>query len=105
MKRKLDFSQISGFEWDEGNINKNWKKHHISTQEAEEPFLNKPFLIKYDEDHSIPTESRYQALGKTNTDRKIFLSFTIREGRVRVISARDQNRKERQNYEQIEEKT
>lgn len=105
MKRKLDFSQISGFEWDEGNINKNWKKHRISTQEAEEPFLNNPLLIKYDEDHSTPAESRYQALGKTNAGRKIFLSFTVRDGKIRIISARDQNRQERQNYEQSQEKT
>ena len=105
MRKSVDFSQISGFEWDKGNINKNWKKHHISTQEAEEPFSNQPFITKYDKSHSTPTESRYQALGATNAGRKIFLSFTVRDRKIRIISARDQNRKERQNYEPAQEKT
>ena len=89
------------FEWDEGNIDKNLVKHNVTNREAEEPFGNKPFLIHKDVKHSR-TEERFQALGQTDVGRRLFLSFTIRRSKVRIISARDMNRKERRQYNQID---
>lgn len=86
------------FEWDKANIDKNWIKHKVNKQEVEEVFGNEPLLIFEDTKHS-QMETRTQALGKTDSGRKLFLSFTIREEKIRIISARDMNRKEKKTYE------
>ena len=56
------------FEWDEGNINKNWIKHSVTNKEAEECFSNTPRFIISDNEHS-KTEERYQLLSKTNSSK------------------------------------
>lgn len=85
------------FDWDKGNIDKNWEKHKVHFKEAEEVFFNKPLKIFPDAKHSI-TEKRFQILGVTNNERKLSIFFTIRNKRIRIISARDQNKKERIKY-------
>jgi uncharacterized DUF497 family protein len=45
-------------------------------------------------------ESRYLALGQTESGRLLFISFTVRHSLIRVISARDMTRTEVQTYEQ-----
>lgn len=92
--------KVIAFAWDKGNIDKNLKKHEVSSQEAEEVFFNKPFIIVEDKKHSLK-EQRFQALGKTSKQRKVFLSFTIRENRIRIISIRDMNKKEEVEYEKV----
>ena len=88
----------TGFEWDEGNADKNWTMHQVSRSEAEQAFFNRPILIAPDARHSNK-ESRYAALGKTNGDRRLTLVFTVRGTLLRVISARDMSRRERRIYE------
>ena len=90
----------SGFDWDEHNVNKNWDKHNVHFTECEEVFFNKPFLVADDEKHSAGEKS-YYSLGKTNARRLLFVVFTIRKNKIRVISARDMNKKERKTYEEI----
>jgi len=94
-KKKL--SQCLGFEWDKGNIDKNRIKHKVSSSECEQNFFNHPLLIQDDILHS-KTEKRYYALGKTGTNRSLFVVFTVRNNLIRVISARDMSRKERKVY-------
>lgn len=86
------------FEWDSGNLDKNLKKHNVSCQEAEEVFVNQPLLIIEDSSHS-EDEKRFHALGKNNGNRYLFLSITIRKQKVRIISIRDMNKKEKKEYE------
>ncbi len=88
------------FDWDQGNIDKNLIKHNVTYQEAEEIFSHKPLLLNEDKAHS-DREIRYQALGKTNQNRLLFISFTIRNRKVRPISFRDMNIKERGEYEKV----
>lgn len=88
------------FEWDKGNIDKNLKRHNVTAKESEEVFFSKPLLINGDIEHS-QDETRFQALGKTTFERRLFLSFTIRSNKIRIISARDMNKKERGLYEKI----
>jgi|SRR3990167_2066120 len=95
--------QIEGFDWDEGNITKNLAKHSVSVKECEEVFLNIPWVIYLDQKHSIK-EKRYVILGKTNQGRQLQIVFTIRTVIIRVISARNQSRKERRLYEKETEK-
>lgn len=93
----LDVQSIDGFDWDEGNIDKNWIKHQVSNSECEELFFNLPLLLADDKRHSRE-EIRYYALGQTNINRWLFIAFTIRDNKIRVISARDMNLKERNIY-------
>ena len=86
------FSHLTGFEWDEGNINKNWEKHKVTHVECEEIFFKEPIIVQQDKMHPI-SEERYFALGKTDKDRLLFVIFTIRGDKIRVISARDMNKK------------
>jgi len=95
-----DLSQIAGFDWDEGNNLKSADKHSVSQIEAEQVFADSRLLIVDDVKHSHD-EVRYHALGRTIDNRLLHVTFTLRAGetKVRVISARDMNRKERGLYE------
>jgi uncharacterized DUF497 family protein len=92
------FSQLDGFEWDEGNRDKNRLKHKVSNGECEEAFFNQPLIILEDHKHS-EEEQRYAAYGATNEGRRLHIVFTVRGTKYRVISTRDMHRKERQFYE------
>jgi hypothetical protein len=95
----IDLSQLTGFEWDENNRDKNWDKHEVMPGECEEVFFNLPLLLQSDDAHS-QKEPRYYVLGHTIAGRRLFIAFTIRTDKIRVISARDMNKKERKIYEQ-----
>ena len=96
----LDFTQITGFEWDAGNERKN-DKHGVTMMETEQVFFNAPLLLLEDAAHS-QNEVRIHALGVTDAVRALHITFTLREsGQLkRVISARDMHRKERAIYDQ-----
>jgi uncharacterized DUF497 family protein len=93
----------TGFDWDRGNLLKNWEKHRVAFWECEEVFLNQPLLLSDDTGHS-GGETRFYALGKTESERALFLAFTVRQKKIRVISARDMNRREKKEYLNAEEK-
>jgi len=97
---EFDFSDITGFEWDKGNLDKNWDKHLVSSGECEEVFFNEPYFTYFDEGHSI-SENRYYVLGETSEQRCLFIIFTIRKTMIRIISARDMNKSERKAYENL----
>jgi uncharacterized DUF497 family protein/predicted DNA binding CopG/RHH family protein len=84
----------SGFEWDESNTHKNWERHRVSAEEAEDVFFNEPLVVRSDIRHSR-REKRYYALGQTGKGRCLFVAFTIRRSLLRVISVREINRRER----------
>jgi uncharacterized DUF497 family protein len=94
----------TGFDRDEGSLLKNWEKHGVTVAECEQIFFNRPLLARPDEGHSL-AEARYYVLGRADSGRLLFLVFTIRGERIRVISARDQNRKERRSYERYGEES
>jgi uncharacterized protein len=95
----LDISTVDGFEWDAGNREKNWLTHQVEWTEAEEAFVNTPVLVLPDPKHS-GSEDRLVLLGRTLADRRLVIVFTIRNNRVRVISARDMSKKERKMYDE-----
>jgi uncharacterized DUF497 family protein len=96
----LELSQIVGFDWDDGNGLKSAEKHSVSQAEAEQIFADSRCLIADDVRHS-QAKVRYHALGRTLENRLLHVTFTLRDNRtkIRVISARDANRKERGLYE------
>ncbi|NKC15013.1 MAG: BrnT family toxin [Gammaproteobacteria bacterium] len=97
----IDWNQIIGFDWDHGNVRKSEEKHAVSRFEAEQVLFNEPLLVVDDVKHS-KKELCYHALGKTNDARLLHITFTLRSADtlIRVISARDMHRKERNIYEQ-----
>jgi len=97
----LDLERIEGFEWDDGNARKSADKHGVSQAESEQIFFNAPLLMLEDAGHS-EFEPRFHALGKTDAERLLHVTFTVRvEGtKIRVISARDMSRKERTRYDE-----
>jgi len=97
------FPESKSFDWDHGNINKNWDKHRVHHLECEEIFFNEPIVTKV-EKRGVSQEERVCALGMTNEGRFLFVVFTIRRERIRVVSAQDMNKKERKIYhEKIKE--
>jgi uncharacterized DUF497 family protein len=95
----IDWTGITGFDWDERNARKN-DKHGVSMAESEQVFFNMPLLVLEDSIHSLQ-ETRFHAMGRSDNGRLLHITFTLRHSneKVRVISARDMLRKERIFYE------
>ena len=99
-KIDIDLSQVEGFSWDKGNLNKNRLKHNVETTECEEVFFNEPIIVLNDEKHSVKSEKRFRVIGISSKKRKLSLAITIRNNKIRVITARDQSKKERKAFEE-----
>ena len=87
------------FEWDSGNRTKSVSKHAVTTAEVEEVFLlgqSVPLGIQIAP--GVP-EERLGIIGATASGRVLHIVFTLRDGRVRPISARAAKKKERTIYE------
>lgn len=97
MYMRVEHPQFTGFDWDEGNRNKNLK-HAVQDWECEQVFFNKPLVVLEDAKHSV-AEDRFAAFGRTETGRRLVVIFTMRGRLIRIVSARDMSRKEREFYE------
>ncbi len=93
----INFKEPLEFEWNKGNIGKN-KKHNVEDEEAEEVFFDENKNTFKDHLHS-DGEERVRIVGKTKKGRLLFVVLTIRKGKIRIISARDINKKEVDLYE------
>ena len=91
------FEQLSGFQWDRGNTDKNLITHNVENWKCEQLFFNRPLLVLDDSKHSA-FEKRWAAFGKTDTERFLVVIFTRRKNLIRIISARDMNKRERKFY-------
>ena len=99
----ISLPQFTGFDWDVGNRDKN-VAHGASDEECEEVFLHLPLVMAADLKHS-EQESRLWVLGQTAMGRRLFLIFTPRGSRIRIISARAMTKHERRIYDETEEET
>ena len=88
----------TGFQWDSGNSEKNWKRHKVSQSECEQVFFNLPLVVSLDWEHS-GEEVRFYALGLTDAARPLFVVYTLRGELIRVISARDMTQRERKQFQ------
>lgn len=102
MTARDPLGECIGFDWDESNAAKNWERHRVTPDEAEDVFFHEPLVVRSDTGHSS-REKRYLALGQTSRGRLLFVAFTVRRKLIRVISARDMNRKETEVYRRHEE--
>lgn len=99
---RRDYPKFEGFDWDEGNRQKNWLKHDVGVGECEQVFFNHPLLVLEDSQHSL-AEKRFAAFGRTLAGRRLVIVCTMRGRLLRVISARDMNKKEREFFTRYEE--
>lgn len=96
MQTKRDETQ---FDWDHGNLDKSRWKHDVTPEESESVFLDKDAYIFSDVRHS-ETEERFVILGKSDKNRHLFIIFTVRKNKIRIISARRMHQKEVKKYDQ-----
>ncbi|MEX0692271.1 MAG: BrnT family toxin [Gemmatimonadales bacterium] len=96
------FPDLTGFQWDAGNSEKNWLAHDASQAETEQVFFGRPVVIMHDAAHS-QDEVRHYLLGRTHAGRRLTVVFTMRESLVRPILARDMSRRERRLYAEQED--
>lgn len=94
---------MEGFDWDKGNIDKSWIKHGVSIKECEEVFFNKTVLSFEDTKHS-KKEKRYITIGASDSGNVLHIVYTVRSVKIRIISARPANKKERRLYENAKTK-
>ena len=94
----IEIIEPKQFQWDHGNERKSSDKHNVSQVEAEQVFFNQPLLLLDDKAHSLK-ERRCHVLGRTDNNRNLHITFTIRNNQIRIISARPMHKKERKSYE------
>ncbi len=87
------------FEWDTDKAAANLLKHGVSFDEARTTFDDPLYVDFYDPDHSID-EHRYVIIGGSQQGRLLLVSYTERGEIVRLISAREVTRAERETYEE-----
>ena len=83
------------FEWDDEKDAKNKRKHGISFNTAARVFNDPYYIEMFDFEHS-EDEDRYIAIGKVGD--VLFVVFTERKDRIRLISARIATSQERRLY-------
>jgi uncharacterized DUF497 family protein len=93
----FDFSTVEGFEWERGNVSKSAQKHQISIEETEEIFFRAPWV--HADSRPGDVEPRFAAFACSERGRVLRVVFTIRNRRIRPISARPASREGRLNYE------
>ncbi len=94
----------TGFDWDHGNAPKVRTRHEMDPGECEQAFLREPFIVSADAKHS-DSERRWRALGRTYADRYLYVVFILRGSLIRVVQARNMNRKERRSYADAQART
>jgi uncharacterized protein len=90
------------FEWDAEKAAANARKHRVTFEEAETVFRDPLSLTFPDPDHWYG-EHRYIEIGYSVRGRVLVVSYTERQGRLRIISCRPATRKERRRYEEGED--
>lgn len=89
------------FEWDPEKAAANLKKHGVGFAEAMTVFGDPLEITIPDPDHS-KGEKRFLSLGMSATQRLLVVAYTERQGKTRIIHAREAAPKERRHYESSE---
>jgi uncharacterized DUF497 family protein len=97
-------SKALKFDWDKGNLDKSYIKHGIEPKQTEEVFVDGESIVLPDVRHPLK-EDRFITVGRTLSKLYVFVVFTFREYKVRVISARKMHKKEVERYEKIKKNT
>lgn len=85
------------FEWHDEKAAENLRKHDINFETVCELFFD-PFLVPLPDQYT-DNELREAVIGMTDGWQLLYVVYTIREERVRLISARHVTKQERLDYE------
>jgi uncharacterized protein len=97
--KQVCYNGVMKFEWDDNKAVRNLSKHGVSFDEAKTIFDDPLYVDFYDPDHS-DDEERYLIIGESNRGRLLIVSYTERKNLIRIISARQVTRSEREAYEE-----
>ena len=86
------------FEWDPAKAEDNEAKHGVTFQEASTAFGDPLSMVFDDPDHSYD-EQRSLIVGQSDQGRTLIIAYTERGEAIRIISARETTRGERETYE------
>lgn len=95
------------FQWDAGNIRHvidEYPERGNTTDEIESLFADHTFVPRPDRMDSWG-EQQYNAIGRSNQNRLLYVVFSVRNNQIRPISCRQASQKERNHYAQITQKT
>ena len=84
------------FEWDEAKATENYARHGVSFELAKQVF-NDPFAVERIDDRRDDGEERYILIGLAS-GHGLFVAYTEREERIRLISARRATKHEQDDY-------
>lgn len=87
------------FEWDPAKAEANLKEHGVSFDEATTVFRDTLSITISDPDHS-DSEDRFIDIGMSYRMQLLVVSYTERQDKIRIISARRATRAERKSYEE-----
>ena len=87
------------FDWDGNKAEANLSKHGVSFDEAKTVFDDPLYIDFYDPDYS-DEEDRYIIIGESQQRRLLIVSYTERDHKIRLISAREVTKREREDYEE-----
>jgi uncharacterized DUF497 family protein len=85
------------FEWHEGKAEANWNTHGVSFELATTVFKD-PFAIERIDDREDYGEQRYLLIGMAEGKVPLFVAYTERGERIRIISARRATQNEQDDY-------
>ena len=83
------------FEWDQAKEQSNFAKHRLDFRTASRVFLD-PFLLELEDDRGYE-ETRWNVIGVVD-GRVLFVTYTERNERIWIISARGVEPHERKRY-------
>jgi len=86
------------YTWDEDKAAANIVKHQVTFEEAATVFTD-PLAVIFDDEAHSAEETRELIVGHSTSNHLLLVSFTERNGVVRIISARRTTLKERRDYE------
>ncbi len=87
------------FEWDPNKAASNVTKHKVSFREAATVFRD-PLSMTFDDPDHSNDEERFITIGRSTGGRLLIVAHTDRGDRIRIISARETTRSEREVYEE-----
>jgi uncharacterized DUF497 family protein len=86
-------------EWDEGKNRLNQRKHAVSFEEAATIFFD-PLEIAIDDPTHTISEYQFISIGQSFGGRLLVVSYSERNNRIRILTARKPTRRERRAYEE-----
>ena len=87
------------FEWHDAKAEANLQAHGVSFDVAKTVFKD-PFAIERMDDREDYGEARFVLIGMAEGNAVLFVAFTEREDRIRIISARRATQNEEADYTQ-----